>query len=59
MVILVGGIDSVNNVFDEKLFKYLENLKYSNVVYAGTHQDIDYLKSNIKKFSCCWKHHKQ
>ncbi len=48
VVILVGGIDSVNNVFDEKLFKYLENLKYSNVVYAGTHQDIDYLKSNIK-----------
>lgn len=48
VVILVGGIDSVNNVFDEKLFKYLENLKYSNIVYAGTHQDIDYLKSNIK-----------
>ena len=28
VVILVGGINSVNNVFDEKLFKYLENLKY-------------------------------
>ena len=48
VVILVGGIDSVNNVFDEKLFKYLENLKYSNIVYAGTNLDIDYLKSNIK-----------
>ena len=48
VVIVVGGIDSVNNVFDETLFKYLENLKYSNVVYAGTPQDIDYLKSNIK-----------
>ncbi|MFA9373611.1 glutamate mutase L [Poseidonibacter sp.] len=48
VVIIVGGIDSVENVFDEKLFKYLENLKYSNIVFAGSTKDADYLNKNIK-----------
>ena len=47
VVILVGGIDSVDNVFDEKLFGYLKNLRYSNIVFAGTVKDRDYLTSNI------------
>ncbi len=48
VVILVGGIDSISNVFDEKLFNFLENLNYSNVVFAGTTQDEKYLKEKIK-----------
>lgn len=48
VVILVGGIDSISNVFDEKLFKFLDNLNYSNVVFAGTSQDANYLKEKIK-----------
>jgi uncharacterized protein (TIGR01319 family) len=48
VVIIVGGIDSISNVFDEKLFNFLENLNYSNVVFAGTTQDEKYLKEKIK-----------
>lgn len=48
VVIIVGGINSVSNVFDEKLFNFLQNLNYSNVVFAGTTQDAEYLNSNIK-----------
>ncbi|CAM3904328.1 glutamate mutase L [Arcobacter cloacae] len=48
VVIIVGGINSVNDIFDERLFKFLENLRYSNVVFAGSKLDEEYLKSNIK-----------
>lgn len=48
VVIVVGGINSVNNIFDEKLFKYLSNLRFSNIVFAGSCQDADYLKANIQ-----------
>ena len=48
VVIIVGGINSVSNIFDENLFKFLENLNYSNVVFAGSKLDEEYLKSNIK-----------
>ena len=47
VVILVGGIDSVSNIFDEDLFSYLDKLNYSNIVYVGTKQDKDYLEKNI------------
>jgi len=49
VVIIVGGIDSVSNIFDEKLFSYLEKVKYSNIVYVGSANDSDYLKENIEK----------
>ncbi len=49
VVIIVGGIDSVSNIFDEKLFSYLEKVKYSNIVYVGSNQNSDYLKENIEK----------
>jgi hypothetical protein len=48
VVIVVGGIDSVDNVFDERLFNYLENLKYSNIVFAGSTKDAAYLSKNIE-----------
>lgn len=48
VVIVVGGIDSVSEVFDEKLFSFLEKLKYSNIVYVGNKKDALYLSGNIK-----------
>ena len=48
VVILVGGIDSINNVFDDRLFNFIENLNYSNVVFAGTKQDADTLNAKIE-----------
>lgn len=48
VVIVVGGIDSVSNVFDEKLFLFLEKVKYSNIVYVGSALDTEYLQSNIQ-----------
>ena len=47
VVIVVGGIDGIGNVFDEKLLKYLKNVQYSNIVYVGTEQDAKYLKEHL------------
>ncbi len=48
VVIIVGGINSVDNIFKEDLFKYLENVNYSNVVFAGSSKDAAYLSSHIE-----------
>ncbi|AXH12439.1 glutamate mutase L [Halarcobacter bivalviorum] len=48
VVIVVGGIDSVSNIFDEKLFKFLKELNYSNIVYVGSKKDAPYLQKNIE-----------
>lgn len=47
VVIIVGGIDSVEKVFDEKLLKYLETVNYQNIVYVGTRKNRDFLKEHI------------
>ena len=47
VVIIVGGIDSVNNIFDEKLFSFLNQLHYSNVVYVGSQKDAALIQENI------------
>jgi hypothetical protein len=47
VVIIVGGIDSIGGIYDEKLFNYLEKLKYNNIVYVGSTKDANYLKDNI------------
>ena len=47
VVIIVGGIDGIGNVFDEKLFDYLKNVQYSNIVYVGTKQDASFLSAHI------------
>ncbi len=49
VVIIVGGIDSVSNIFDEKLFNFLNDIKYSNIVYVGSFKEVSYLSENIKK----------
>ncbi len=48
VVIIVGGINSVDNVFAKDLFDYLENINYSNIVFAGSKKDSKYLSSNIE-----------
>ena len=47
VVIVVGGIDSIKNIFDEKLINYLDRLNYSNIVYVGSSTQTEFLKGNI------------
>ena len=47
VVIIVGEIDGIGNVFDEKLLNYLKNVQYSNIVYVGTAQDASFLKEHL------------
>jgi hypothetical protein len=48
VVIIVGGINSVDNIFDERLFNYLNGVNYQNVVFVGTQKSHSYLQNNIK-----------
>ncbi len=48
VVIIVGGINSVDNIFDEKIFEYLNNVNYQNIVFVGTEKSHNYLQNNIK-----------
>ena len=47
VVIVVGGIDSASNIFDETLFSYLSKLNYSNIVYVGSSAEVANLQKNI------------
>ncbi|MEA3289471.1 MAG: glutamate mutase L, partial [Campylobacterota bacterium] len=47
VVIVVGGIDSVQNVYDQKLIDYLDKLNYSNIVYVGSSTQHKFLNDNI------------
>lgn len=47
VVIIVGGIDAIGGVFDERLFAYLDKLSFSNIVYVGTKSDAQYLSEHI------------
>jgi len=48
VVIVVGGIDSVEKVFDEKLLTYLEKVNYQNIVYVGSKQNVPFLEKNLE-----------
>jgi len=48
IVIVVGGINSVKNIFDEKLLSYLEKVNYQNIVYVGSENNTLFLKHNIE-----------
>jgi len=52
VVIIVGGIDSVKRVFDERLFAYLSKVKYSNIVYVGSQTQVSYLSEHIPDLVC-------
>ena len=48
VVIIVGGINSVDNIFDDRLFEYLNGVNYQNIVFVGTQKSHNYLQNNIK-----------
>jgi len=48
VVIVVGGIDSVEKVFDEKLLNYLEKVNYQNIAYVGSAKNRDFLTQNLE-----------
>lgn len=48
VVIVVGGINSVQNIFDERLFNYLNELNYSNIVYVGSELDAPMMQDKIE-----------
>ncbi len=48
VVIIVGGIDDIENIFEDDLFIYLNNLNYSNIVYAGSKKDAPKFEKEIK-----------
>ena len=52
VVIIVGGIDSVEKVFDEKLISYLSRVEYQNIVYVGSKQNKPFLEKNIDNLVC-------
>lgn len=47
VVIIVGGINSHSNIFGDNLFRYLEQLNYSNIVFVGTEGDAENIQGNI------------
>jgi mRNA-degrading endonuclease HigB of HigAB toxin-antitoxin module len=47
VVIVVGGIDSAQSIFNATLFNYLAKLNYSNVVYVGSSAEVPNLEKNI------------
>ncbi|WP_114327225.1 glutamate mutase L [Candidatus Colwellia aromaticivorans] len=48
VVIIVGGINSNSDNFSEDLYRYLDNLTYSNVVFVGSELDVPTIKENIE-----------
>jgi len=47
VVIIVGGIDSKENIFKDDLIEYIERLNYSNIVYAGSQKNQKFFTKNI------------
>ena len=48
VVIIVGGIDGHGGLFSDNLYRYLEQLDYSNVVYVGNSRDADDISANLE-----------
>ena len=48
VVIVVGGINTHGNIFDDRLYNYLAKLNYSNVVFVGTRQDAAAVQENVE-----------
>jgi len=47
VVIIVGGIDSNADIFSNALYRYLAQLKYSNIVFVGSARDAQAIEDNI------------
>ena len=47
VVIVVGGIDGVEQPYDEKLLRYLETVNMQNIVYVGSDRGREFLEKNV------------
>ncbi|MCV6626149.1 MAG: glutamate mutase L [Cellvibrionaceae bacterium] len=47
VVIIVGGVNTHGQLFDQGLYGYLAKLNYSNVVFVGSEQDAQQMRDNI------------
>ena len=45
VVIVVGGIDGVSEIFDEKLAAFLEKVHYNNLVYVGSLEEREKIRA--------------
>jgi hypothetical protein len=48
VVIIVGGVDTHAKLFSERLYNYLSQLNYSNIVYVGSAQDAPLMQENLE-----------
>lgn len=48
VVIVVGGINSVSDIFGDDLVDYLGKIRYSNICYVGSEKDASSLESKIE-----------
>lgn len=48
VVIVVGGIDSNQNIFSTDLYDYIAKLNYSNIIFVGSEKDAPAIRDNIK-----------
>jgi len=48
VVIVVGGIDSLKNIFGDDLLGYLNQAQYSNIVYVCSAVEAPFLQKHIK-----------
>jgi len=49
VVIVVGGIDGVTPIYDERLTSYLEGIRYQNIVFVGSDSDHAFIKKSIDR----------
>lgn len=49
VVVIVGGIDTKANIFDARLYDYLAQLNYSNIVFSGSGSNAAALKEKIEE----------
>ncbi len=48
VVIIAGGIDSVEGIFSNDLIEYLKRVNYSNIVYVGSKDEEKFLAKNLQ-----------
>jgi len=49
VVIVVGGIDGVTPIYDERLTNYLEKIRYQNIVFVGSNSDHLFIKESLDR----------
>jgi hypothetical protein len=48
VVIVVGGVDTHAKLFSDRLYKYLAQLNYSNIVFVGSAQDAPQVREHLE-----------